>query len=62
MKGFSRFIREYRITEAKQQLINKPTASVFSIGLSVGFISQSNFYNAFKEITGLAPGQFRKKQ
>ena len=61
-KGFSRFIREYRIAEAKQQLIDEPSASVLSIGLSVGFTSQSNFYNAFKEITGMAPGQFRKKQ
>jgi AraC-like DNA-binding protein len=60
-KGFSRFIREYRIAAAKQQLINEPSASVLSIGLSVGFTSQSNFYNAFKEITGMAPGQFRKK-
>ncbi|MCK5810624.1 MAG: AraC family transcriptional regulator [Cocleimonas sp.] len=59
-KGFSRFIREYRIAEAKQQLIDEPKASVLSIGLSVGFTSQSNFYNAFKEITNMAPGQFRK--
>ncbi len=60
-KGFSRYIREYRINEAKKQLIEEPKASVLSIGLSVGFTSQSNFYNAFKEITGTAPGQFRKK-
>ena len=59
-KGFSRFIREYRIAEAKRQLIDEPSASVLSIGLSVGFTSQSNFYNAFKEITSMAPGQFRK--
>ncbi|HIO92458.1 MAG TPA: AraC family transcriptional regulator [Leucothrix mucor] len=61
-KGFSRYIREYRIAAAKRQLIEEPKASVLSIGLSVGFTSQSNFYNAFKEITGSAPGQFRKQQ
>ena len=60
-KGFSRYIREYRINAAKRQLIEEPKASVLSIGLSVGFTSQSNFYNAFREITGTAPGQFRKK-
>ena len=59
-KGFSRYIREYRINAAKRQLIEEPKASVLSIGLSVGFTSQSNFYNAFREITGTAPGQFRK--
>ena len=60
-KGFSRYIREYRINAAKRQLVEEPKASVLSIGLSVGFTSQSNFYNAFREITGTAPGQFRKK-
>lgn len=58
--GFSRYIREQRIQEAKRMLIDEPNASVLSIGLSVGFTSQSNFYAAFREITGEAPGQFRK--
>lgn len=59
-KGFSKFLREHRIAEARQLLINEPTASVLSIGLSVGFNSQSNFYAAFREIEGIAPGQYRK--
>jgi AraC-like DNA-binding protein len=59
--GFSRLIRQYRIDEAKQQLINEPRASVLSIGLAVGFNSQSNFYTAFRELTGETPGQFRKR-
>jgi AraC-like DNA-binding protein len=61
-KGFSRYIREIRVAEAKRQLIQEPSASVLSIGLAVGFGSQSNFYAAFKEFEGIAPGQFRKKQ
>jgi AraC-like DNA-binding protein len=59
-KGFSRYVREVRVAEAKRQLLHEPSASVLSIGLAVGFASQSNFYAAFKEIEGLAPGQFRK--
>lgn len=59
-KGFSRYIRELRVEAAKTMLINEPQASVLSIGLSVGFTSQSNFYNAFREITGMTPGNFRK--
>ncbi len=58
--SFSRFIREQRISEAKLLLIKEPKASVLSIGLSVGFSTQSSFYAAFKELTGIAPGQFRK--
>ncbi|MES2932062.1 MAG: helix-turn-helix domain-containing protein [Pseudomonadota bacterium] len=59
--GFSRYIREQRIAAAKRMLLEEPNASVLSIGLSVGFTSQSNFYAAFREITGDAPGQFRKQ-
>ncbi len=60
-KGFSLYLREIRINEAKRLLIEEPKASVLSIGLEVGFTSQSNFYAAFKQIEGMAPGQFRKK-
>ncbi len=59
--GFSRLIRQHRIDEAKQQLIDEPRSSVLSIGLAVGFSSQSNFYTAFRELTGETPGQFRKR-
>lgn len=61
-KSFSQFIREYRVNEAKQMLIAEPKASVLSIGLSTGFTSQSNFYSAFRDITGMAPGNYRKKE
>lgn len=60
-KSFSHYIREMRVNDAKQMLMNEPKASVLSVGLSVGFTTQSNFYTAFKEIAGIAPGQFRKQ-
>ena len=59
-KSFSQLVREYRITEAKRMLIDEPKSSVLSIGLSTGFTSQSNFYTAFRDITGMAPGNYRK--
>ena len=59
--SFSRLVRQYRVDAAKAMLIAEPRASVLSVGLSVGFNSQSNFYVAFKEITGVVPGQFRKE-
>ncbi len=59
--GFSRLVRQYRVDAAKKMLIDEPRASVLSVGLSVGFSSQSNFYVAFKEFTGVVPGQFRKQ-
>lgn len=59
-KGFSRYLRELRIEAAKGMLCAEPASSVLSVGLSVGFTSQSNFYEAFREIEGTTPGQYRK--
>jgi AraC-like DNA-binding protein len=59
-KGFSRYLREQRIAAAKVMLCAEPTASVLSVGLSVGFTAQSNFYEAFREIEGMTPGQYRR--
>jgi AraC-like DNA-binding protein len=59
-KGFSRYLRERRIEAAKAMLLGEPKASVLSVGLCVGFTSQSNFYEAFREIEGCTPGQYRK--
>lgn len=59
-KSFSRYLREQRIGAAKAMLCAEPSASVLSVGLSVGFTSQSNFYEAFREIEGMTPGQYRK--
>ena len=59
-KSFSRYLRELRIAAAHTMLCDEPSASILSVGLSVGFTSQSNFYEAFREIEGMTPGQFRK--
>lgn len=59
-KGFARYLREHRVAAAKIMLIDEPKASVLSIGLAVGFTAQSNFYEAFREIEGTTPGQYRK--
>ena len=59
--SFSRLLRRYRIAEAKQILIDEPRASVLSVGMEVGFASQSTFYVAFKEEVGMVPGEFRRK-
>ncbi|MGB0135321.1 helix-turn-helix domain-containing protein [Dokdonella sp.] len=60
--GYSRYIREHRIAAAQRMLLAEPEASVLSIGLAVGFTSQSNFYAAFREITGEVPGRYRTRQ
>jgi len=60
--GFSRWVRQHRVAAAQKMLLAEPDASVLSVGLSVGFTSQSNFYTAFREITGEVPGRYRRQQ
>ncbi|MBV8618218.1 MAG: AraC family transcriptional regulator [Curvibacter sp.] len=59
-KGFARYVRELRIDAARTMLVERPAASVLSVGMEVGFTSQSTFYEAFREIEGSTPGQYRK--
>ncbi len=48
------------IRAAQTLLTTEPDSSILAISMEIGFKSQSNFYAAFKEITGLAPGDYRK--
>lgn len=57
--SFSQLLRRHRVDAAKRMLIEEPRASVLSVGLSVGFASQSGFYSAFREETGTVPSRFR---
>lgn len=59
--SFSTYVRRCRVDEAKQLLVDDQRASVLSISMATGFRSQSNFYVAFREITGESPGAFRKR-
>lgn len=58
--GYSQYIRRLRIEAAKAILAENPDQSVLSVAMEVGFRSQSTFYAAFREVTGLSPGDYRK--
>ena len=60
--AFNRFINGYRINEAIRLLMDPGFngLSVEGIASSVGFISKSAFYSAFRKITGLTPVEYRK--
>lgn len=59
--GFPRLVRQYRVDDARRMLVEEPRASVLSVGLAVGFSSQSTFYVAFKERVGEVPGAYRQR-
>ncbi|HKQ16105.1 MAG TPA: helix-turn-helix domain-containing protein [Steroidobacteraceae bacterium] len=60
--GFSKYVRDCRLAAAKVLLVSAPAQSILSISMQTGFRSQSAFYAAFKEATGLSPGDYRKAQ
>lgn len=59
--GFSRYIREKRVSDACRLLLDEPEASVLSISMEAGFRSQSAFYAAFREVEGMTPAAYRSR-
>lgn len=58
-ESFFDFVNGYRISDAKQQLVNSAD-TVLDITYDVGFNSRSSFYTAFKRVTGQTPSAYRK--
>ncbi|WML89327.1 helix-turn-helix domain-containing protein [Thiothrix lacustris] len=59
-KGFSRYVSEFRVEAAEDLLVEAPDTSLQAVALEVGFTSAAHFQQAFREITGMTPQQFRK--
>lgn len=57
--SYSQYLRQIRVQAAQNILRREPDQSVLSIALEVGYRSQSTFYAAFKQETGLSPGEYR---
>lgn len=58
--SFTERIRMLRIEEAKNLLLSTDFP-IYQIASSLGYATPSNFHLAFKQVTGKAPGEFRKE-
>jgi len=56
-----RFVSRKRL-ELAERLLRDPYRPMSDIALSAGFSSQSNFSRAFRNVTGLTPGDYRASQ
>lgn len=57
--GFSKYINEWRIKEAKNLIARNKNHKLDSISYECGFNSTSTFYTTFKKLEGLTPAKFR---
>ena len=62
-RNFNAMLHQYRIEDASQALSDKENQNVpvLTIALSVGYQSITPFNNAFREIKGVTPSEYRKK-
>ncbi|NQV71411.1 MAG: AraC family transcriptional regulator [Pseudohongiella sp.] len=62
-RNFNAMLHEYRIEDASTALASndKPNLPVLTIALSVGYQSITPFNNAFRELKGVTPSEFRKR-
>lgn len=61
-KNFYDFVNQYRVMDAKKQLLDpdNATTTIQRIFLDAGFNSKTTFNTLFKKVTGKTPSQFRK--
>ncbi len=55
------YILQRRIARA-QQMLTSPDATVVGVALELGFSSQTHFTDAFRKVTGMAPGRWRHER
>ena len=58
--SFYHYVNEYRIREACQLLVSRPSAKILWIAHEVGFSSLSTFNNAFHKAMGCSPRNYRQ--
>ena len=60
---FFDYVNHRRVDEALRliQLDAGPHRAMLDIALAVGFNSTSTFYSAFRKVTGVTPGAYRRR-
>ena len=58
--SFHRYVLAARVAWAKEQLRNRPEASVTDIAFECGFVSSAHFGKVFKQHTLMTPSRFRE--
>lgn len=59
--GYTHYIKELRINEAKELIATRPDLSLEGIGYESGFKSKSVFFEAFRKLVGSTPAAYKKQ-
>ena len=59
--NFKSWIRALRIAESQRLLLEHPGASAVEVGEMVGIHGRSTFFAQFSEVTGMSPGEYRRR-
>ena len=59
--NFKSWIRALRIAESQRLLLEHPGASALEVGEMVGIHGRSTFFAQFSEVTGMSPGEYRRR-
>ena len=59
--GYTHYIKELRINEAKELIATRPDLSLEGIGYEAGFKSKSVFFEAFRKLVGSTPASYKKQ-
>lgn len=62
-RNFNAMLHQYRVEDAGEALTDqsKPNVPVLTVALSVGYQSITPFNNAFRQLKGVTPSEFRKR-
>ncbi len=60
-RTFSDYVTRLRVENAKR-LLGRPELDMAQIAAQTGFYDQSHFTHAFKNVTGLTPGAYRRRR
>lgn len=56
--SFSQFVNTYRINHAKELMRRQPDIKIVEVWMASGFTTESNFFRAFKALTGMTPKEW----
>lgn len=60
--SFPRFVTQYRIRYAQEQMMRFPDKKLSSIIYEAGFASENSFFRSFKAETGCTPAEWKQQQ